>query len=112
MTTAMPPGGMPPPGALPPKYCHACGAVLDPRAEICPRCGVRQFLPGGRSRMAAALFALFLGSLGIHKFYLGKIWQGVLYLLFCWTMIPAIAGIIEGIIYLTMSDADFAAKYG
>lgn len=25
------------------KYCHACGDVIDIRAEICPKCGVRQF---------------------------------------------------------------------
>jgi TM2 domain-containing membrane protein YozV len=67
---------------------------------------------GGRSRVAAAIFAIFLGGVGIHKFYLGRIWQGVLYLLFCWTFVPAIVGFIEGIVYLTMSDASFEAKYG
>ena len=36
------------------------------------------------------LIALFGGSLGIHKFWLGEIVYGVLYLLFCWTLIPAI----------------------
>ena len=29
-----------------------------------------------------------------------------------WTLIPAIAGVIEGILYLTMSDEEFASKYG
>ncbi len=29
------------------KYCHACGGVIDIRAEICPKCGVRQFYPTG-----------------------------------------------------------------
>lgn len=24
------------------KFCHACGATIDRRAEICPKCGVRQ----------------------------------------------------------------------
>ena len=106
------------------KYCHACGKTIDARAEICPHCGVRQHAPphspspfgpntpSGRNRIAAALFALLLGSFGIHKFYLGRIGQGILYFLFCWTMIPTVIGIIEGIIYLTMSDQEFAAKYG
>jgi TM2 domain-containing membrane protein YozV len=37
---------------------------------------------------------------------------GILYLLFCWTFIPSVIGLIEGIIYLTMTDQAFAAKYG
>jgi hypothetical protein len=36
---------------------------------------------------------------------------GVVYLLFFWTLIPALVAFVEGIIYLTMSDADFDAKY-
>ena len=43
----------------------------------------------------AVLLALFLGGLGIHKFYLEKIGQGILYLLFCWTYIPTIVGFFE-----------------
>ena len=26
------------------KFCHACGKVIDARAEICPGCGVRQLV--------------------------------------------------------------------
>ena len=29
------------------KFCHECGAVIKAKAEICPKCGVRQVaLPG------------------------------------------------------------------
>jgi TM2 domain-containing membrane protein YozV len=35
----------------------------------------------------------------------------ILYLVFCWTGIPAIIGFIEGIIYLTSSDEKFYSKY-
>ncbi|MCL4415704.1 MAG: TM2 domain-containing protein [Actinobacteria bacterium] len=64
-----------------------------------------------RSRAVAGILALLLGGIGAHKFYLGKIGQGFLYLLFFWTSIPMFIGIIEGLIYLTMSDKEFEAKY-
>ena len=57
------------------------------------------------------MFSILLGGLGIHHFYLGRIGLGVLYVIFCWTLVPAIVGFIEGIIYLSMSDAAFSAKY-
>ncbi len=46
-------------------------------------------------RIAFALFALLLGGIGAHKFYIKENVWGVIYLLFCWTYIPAILGIIE-----------------
>ncbi len=67
--------------------------------------------PGRKSKVTAGILGILLGGLGVHKFYLGNIGMGILYVLFCWTYIPAIAGLIEGIIYLTMTDADFAQKY-
>jgi TM2 domain-containing membrane protein YozV len=33
-----------------------------------------------KSRMAALLLAIFLGEFGIHRFYVGKIGTGILYL--------------------------------
>ena len=66
----------------------------------------------GKSKITAGILALLLGGFGIHKFYLGKPLQGILYILFSWTFIPAIVAAIEGIIYLTMSDQAFAVKYG
>ncbi|CFV35201.1 TM2 domain [Yersinia enterocolitica] len=49
---------------------------------------------------------------GIRRSYLGKIGQGFLYLIFCWTFIPSIIAFIEFIIYLCNSDEEFARKYG
>jgi TM2 domain-containing membrane protein YozV len=95
-------------------YCRDCGSVIHARAEICPKCGVRQKMTpvaGGRNRTSAAIFALFLGGLGVHKFYLGQPGLGIVYLLFFWTFVPAIVGLIEAIVYLSMSDAAFSAKY-
>jgi TM2 domain-containing membrane protein YozV len=97
------------------KYCFECGKVIRAKAEICPFCGVRQpSLPASdsRSKVTAALFAIFLGGLGVHKFYLGKPVQGILYILFCWTFIPMVIGFVEGLVYLSMQDAAFAKKYG
>jgi TM2 domain-containing membrane protein YozV len=64
-----------------------------------------------KNKMTAGLLAILLGGLGAHKFYLDQPGLGILYLLFCWTFIPAIIGLVEGITYLTMSDQDFNAKY-
>lgn len=105
------------------KYCVECGSVIKSKAEICPKCGVRQFAqsaslslgavsPNGKSKIGAALFAFFLGGFGAHKFYLGKVGLGFLYLLFCWTLIPCIVAFIEAILFLTMSDESFIEKYG
>lgn len=105
------------------KYCSECGSVIKTKAEICPKCGVRQFnqpasinlgslASNGKSRIATALFALILGSFGAHRFYLGQIGLGVLYLVFCWTWIPTIVSFVEFILLLIMSDEEFDRRYG
>ena len=71
----------------------------------------------GKSKVAAGLFALFLGSLGVHKFYLGYTTQGLIMLLVSLltlgigAAIMAVIALIEGILYLTKSDAEFDAVY-
>ncbi|WP_373653840.1 NINE protein [Schlesneria sp. DSM 10557] len=92
-------------------FCFACGAPADARAEICPKCGVRQKTKAGKSRVTAALLAFLLGGIGAHHFYLGNIVVGILYLLFCWTLIPGIIALVEGILFLTMSDSNFDSRY-
>lgn len=96
------------------KYCVGCATQLHSSAVNCPKCGARQGSGqiGQKSRVVAIILALFLGGLGAHKFYLGRVAAGVLYLIFFWTFIPAIIAFIEMIIYITMSDEAFAAKYG
>jgi len=56
------------------------------------------------SNQSASLSAA--SKVGIGVFYV------LLFVLFFWTFIPAIIGLIEGIIYLTQTDQDFAAKQG
>ncbi|HEX8905175.1 MAG TPA: TM2 domain-containing protein [Longimicrobiaceae bacterium] len=105
------------------KFCTACGNQIHMMAEICPVCGVRQMAapvqpygyvpaPPRKDKTVAALLAIFLGGIGIHKFYLGKIGQGILYILLCWTFLPALAGFIEGIMYLVQSEQSFQASLG
>lgn len=64
-----------------------------------------------KSRGVAAVLAFFLGSFGIHKFYLRRYGQGILYLIFCWTYIPACIAFIECFIYLLSNEEKFHAKY-
>ena len=64
-----------------------------------------------KSKTTAFLLAFILGGFGAHKFYLGKTGQGILYLLFCWTLIPAFVALVESIMYITMSDQAFQEKY-
>ncbi|WP_205521193.1 TM2 domain-containing protein [Psychroflexus aurantiacus] len=41
-----------------------------------------------KDKTAAGLLAFFIGSIGIHRFYLNQVGLGFLYLLFSWTLIP------------------------
>jgi TM2 domain-containing membrane protein YozV len=50
------------------------------------------------NKIAYVVLAIVIGDFGIHKFYAGKIGLGIVYLLFFWTGIPAIIGLIEGIV--------------
>lgn len=69
------------------------------------------------SKIAAGICGILLGSLGIHKFILGYTGAGLIMLLvtlltcFIASPIMHLIGLIEGIIYLTKSDADFVKTY-
>lgn len=55
--------------------------------------------------------AFLLGGIGVHRFYIGQIGLGFLYLIFCWTFVPAIIGVIDAIVFWTQSDDAFNNSY-
>ncbi|WP_336328421.1 TM2 domain-containing protein [Halovenus sp. HT40] len=95
------------------KYCVDCGTLIAKQAELCPECGVRQPTPGGddSEQVAAGILAILLGGLGAHKFYQGNVKLGVIYLCFFWTGVPAILGLIEGILMLVADEREYEQKY-
>lgn len=55
----------------------------------------QQYEQARRDEVVGILLALFLGTFGIHHFYLRRNGLGVLYCLFFWTGIPSVLGFIE-----------------
>jgi TM2 domain-containing membrane protein YozV len=111
-------------------FCWQCAEPTHPQAVICVKCGVSQgggafggvfnTTAGGENRkLIAALLGIFLGSLGIHRFYLGytvigviQLVLGVAGLLTCGitTVISMIWGLVEGIMILAGAGITKDAK--
>ena len=70
-------------------------------------------IPGADKKIIAGIFGILLGGLGIHKFVLGYTKEGIIQIVItlCTCGFGSILGLIEGIIYLTKSDADFVNTY-
>ncbi|MEC4184392.1 TM2 domain-containing protein [Adlercreutzia sp. R21] len=76
-------------------------------------------ISGQKSKVVAGLLAIFLGSLGVHKFYLGYTQAGIIMLAISLIgslvaigpLAMAVVALIEGILYLTKSDQDFYQIY-
>jgi hypothetical protein len=88
------------------KYCTECGSLINAKAEICPKCGVRQMPSPGivitDSRwLTVLLLCFFLGVFGIHRFYTGHTAIGIVQLLTLggcgiWTLVDLIIIITGG----------------
>jgi len=130
LAVACPSCGVPP--LVEKKFCSNCGSATQTNQAMCVKCGfalvtppatvaVQAQSPEAKSKVAAGLLGIFLGSLGIHKFYLGYTSPGVIMLLVSLvggaitcgvaTGVMSIIGLIEGIVYLVKSDADFHRIY-
>lgn len=64
-----------------------------------------------KNKTTAALLALFFGNFGVHKFYLGEASSGILYLIFCWTLIPGLIAFVEALILFGKDEGEFNNKY-
>jgi TM2 domain-containing membrane protein YozV len=68
------------------KYCFNCGATIDSRAAVCPKCGVPQPDVAKNKTLNSNWLATFLlcfifGVFGVHRFYLGRVGTGILMLI-------------------------------
>lgn len=102
--------------------CNECGREVSDKAISCPGCGAPIAVSASsiknptlaiapKNRSVAAVLALFLGGLGMHKFYLNRPGWGLIYILFCWTLVPSILGFFEAVGYCFMSDESFQEHY-
>ena len=89
-------------------FCPNCGQSVMPNASFCTSCGSALAVApaaGAKSKLVAGLLGIFLGSLGIHNFYLGYTKKAVTQLLIgilgaciaIGPMVTGIWGLIEGI---------------
>lgn len=119
--------------------CPNCGATVEPGTPFCTNCGTKliqntpveqavnttQTQPPveqsyqqpavsnlkRKNKTTAGILHLVLGDIGLGNFYMGKIGLGILDLVFCWTGIPAIVGVIRGIMILVQPKEKFEQKY-
>lgn len=91
-------------------YCYNCGRPMVMGAVVCTNCGAAAapvVSAGSKSKLTAGLLGIFLGSLGVHNFYLGftgkALAQLLMSVLSC-GMLAAVSGIwglVEGIMLLS-----------
>jgi TM2 domain-containing membrane protein YozV len=73
-----------------------------------------QSQPQENKKIVCGILAILLGPLGIHKFVLGYTNEGVITLVLSVVtcgIVTSLIGLIEGIIYLTKTDAEFYQTY-
>ena len=98
-------------------YPTAYGTSATPPMPPQPEPDVFANGPSGKSRGVAGLLAIFLGAFGVHYFYLGKMLPGVVFLLvtvlslglLSWAC--AVVSVVQGIMFLTGTQASFESKY-
>ncbi len=114
--------------------CPTCSTEVSELAVSCPKCGrpllatqmsTNTYVIAGKNKIVAGLLAIFLGTLGIHYFYLGDAKKGGLMLgatiiscILCvvvigFILLPilGIICLITGIMYMVMDDQQFNQKF-
>ncbi len=67
--------------------CSECGKQISENAVVCPECGnplrinQNQGRVSDKSFIATILLCIFFGTIGVHRFYVGKIGTGILQLI-------------------------------
>lgn len=104
-------------------YCRECGKKIPEDSKFCSHCGkgtnpsakatvkVELIDSDKKNRWVAVILAFWLGWFGIHKFYLGQIFSGVMFLIFFWTFIPLIFSVIDFIYLISISNSRFDELY-
>lgn len=94
------------------KYCQNCGVEVAEGAAVCTNCGYALVSEPvvnpavQKSKLTASLLGIFLGSIGVHNFYLGYTGKAVAQLLIAvltcgaGAAVTSIWGLIEGIMIL------------
>ena len=114
------------------KFCRQCATALNPEQVVCIRCGTgvstagaSRSVGGGtnarttweKNKLVAGLLGILLGGCGAQKYYMGSwgwglIFTGALFLTMGFSgLVTGIIGLIEGIMFLMMSEDTFAEKY-
>lgn len=69
-------------------FCRNCGAEVNENAAICTKCGAwidenhnQTNREVNNEWLVVMLLCLLLGTLGVHRFYVGKITTGVIQLI-------------------------------
>ncbi|MEI8157795.1 MAG: TM2 domain-containing protein [Burkholderiales bacterium] len=65
-------------------FCRGCGKEIHETASACPHCGAQQNSKkdtSDKSWLPLVLMSFFVGFLGVHRFYVGKVGTGILMLL-------------------------------
>ena len=77
------------------RYCQNCGEAIDKNLNVCPKCGAQQnevFTESisqkttnseGVRWLISLLLCWFLGAIGAHRFFVGKIGTGILMIITC-----------------------------
>lgn len=106
-----------------PENSHSGAAELPPTPPVADTAIPNPLppTPSKDKKILAGVMAIIFGGLGVHKFILGYNKEGgiqlaaglLLMVLSCGSLffISAIIGLVEGIIYLTKTDEEFAQTY-